>query len=330
MQEIKIHEQTAGGRLDKAILKYLDKAPSSFVYKMLRKKNIVLNDKKASGNEILKEGDRICLYLADETIAKFRQEQKKGALPDGHDHPAYDIRSMILFEDEQVIALNKPAGMLSQRTGSKDLSLNDLLTRYLERTDLFTPGISNRLDRNTSGIILAGKNPAAVRELNRAILSRDVKKLYDCITAGNMPEDSSVEGFLIKDHDHNKVRILPSQTEGAFYIRTDYHVVSRSGHCSLLKVDLITGRSHQIRAHLASEGYPIIGDRKYGDSYINRYYEKTYGLRDQLLHAGTVTFHGMGQILSYLNGVTIKAPLPGVFKKIMKGEQLCLPGDPED
>lgn len=330
MQEIRIHEQTAGGRLDKTILKYLNKAPSSFVYKMLRKKNIVLNDKKAAGNEILKDGDRICLYLADETIAKFRQVETERVFSEDHDAKAYDLRSMILFEDEQIIALNKPAGMLSQRAGAKDMSLNDLLTGYLNRTDLFTPGISNRLDRNTSGIILAGKNPAAVRELNRAILSRDVKKLYNCITAGNMTEDRSVEGFLIKDHDKNKVRVLPSQTEGAFYIRTDYYVVSRSAHCSLLKVDLITGRSHQIRAHLASEGFPIIGDRKYGDARVNRYYEKTYGLNSQLLHAGTVSFSGMSQTLSYLNGVTINAPLPDVFRKIMKGEQLCLPGDPED
>ena len=330
MQEIRISEQTAGGRLDKTVLKYLDQAPSSFVYKMLRKKNIVLNDKKAAGSEILKNGDRICLYLSDETIAKFRRTGTERASSAGSSKKAPDIRSLILYEDEQIIVLNKPAGMLSQRSEPKDLSLNDLLLGYLDRTELFTPGISNRLDRNTSGIILAGKNPAAVRELNRAILSRDVKKLYYCITAGKMTQDRSVEGYLVKDHVNNKVRILRSPTEDASYIRTDYHVISVSERSSLLEVDLITGRSHQIRAHLASEGFPIAGDRKYADAHINRYYEKTYALSGQLLHARTVSFHGMKEILSYLNGTVVTAPLPEVFKKVMKGEHLCLPGDPED
>lgn len=328
MRELVITEKTAGGRLDKAVFRYLDKASSGFVYKMLRKKNIVLNDKKASGNEILKAGDSVKLYLAEETIGRFRsstpeRKEQKDARPE------QKIASLIVYEDEHLIAFNKPEGMLSQRSSKADLSLNDLLVSYLGSSDLFTPGISNRLDRNTTGLVLAGKDPAAVRELNRAIRERDLTKLYLCMVKGRIGDDRSVEGYLVKDKDSNTAKISKEQIPGSSYIRTEYHVLSQQTEASLLMVDLITGKSHQIRAHLAGEGHPVIGDPKYGDDPVNEIYRRKYHLRSQLLHAWKVRFGSMQGILSYLNGTEITALLPDAFRTIMKGERLCPLGDQE-
>lgn len=343
MQDIIINEQTAGGRLDKTIMKYLDKAPSGFVYKMLRKKNILLNEKRAKGSELLADGDVIRLYLADETIQKFRSglkgkassakqndaDGKPGSARLKQKRTAEDnlLRNMIVYEDEQILVINKPAGMLSQKSNPSDVSVNDLLVRYLGRTELFTPGISNRLDRNTSGLMLAGKHPQAVRLLNAAIRDRDLKKLYLCPVVGRVTGSGEIEGYLKKDNDTNMVRVyeeLPADADRNAYsmIRTSWETVSSNERYSLLQVDLITGRSHQIRAHLASTGHPIIGDPKYGDVRINRYFYQKYGLSCQLLHAWQIRFCSMKGVLEPLNGSYVTGELPAVFQRILEQEGL--------
>ncbi len=345
MQEIHIDEKTAGGRLDKVLIKYFDRAMPSFVYKMLRKKNIVLNDKKASGSEILTSGDILKLYLADDTIAKFHSERqnrsKKSDNYTGRHRGGYSFEKMIIWEDDNILAFNKPAGLLSQKSEPSDISVNEMVVKYIGKTDLFTPGISNRLDRNTSGLMIAGKNPAAVRSINQAIKERDTTKLYICIVKGRISENSTIEGYLIKNPVTNKVSVHElrpdagkssahaANEEKSSYIKTKYTILDANDEETLLLVDLITGKSHQIRAHLASIGHPIIGDFKYGDNNINDLFKKKYKVKDQLLHAYKMQFSHLEGILEYLNGKEITAPLPDIFNTVMKGEKLCLHGSQE-
>ena len=345
MQEIHIDEKTAGGRLDKVMIKYLDKAMPSFTYKMLRKKNIVLNDKKAAGSEILQKGDIIKLYLADDTIAKFHSERqnetRKTPTSFGKKRNGYTFAEMIIYEDDNILAFNKPAGLLSQKSEPSDISVNEMVVKHIGKTDLFTPGISNRLDRNTSGLMIAGKNPAAVRIINRAIKDRFTTKLYICIVQGRMTKDSTIEGYLIKNPVTNKVSVHglrsdakeialhPANEEKSSYIKTKYRVLDANDNATLLLVDLITGKSHQIRAHLASIGHPIIGDFKYGNNEINEGFKQKYKVKDQLLHAYKMKFNDLEGILEYLNGKEITAPLPNIFNTVMKGEKLCLHGSQE-
>jgi len=208
MKELIIDEKNSGGRMDKLLINYLSRAPQGFVYKMLRKKNIMLNDKKASGHELVKSGDVIKLYLADETIEKFRPKQKKKKPNAGKVNTVNRVnlfRSFICFEDGNLLVINKPAGLLSQKAKPGDVSLNEMLCEYLdERKDAeddfaFHPGISNRLDRNTSGIVLAGKNRNAVRILNEAIRNRSITKKYLCIVEGIVEREIFADGYLIKN-----------------------------------------------------------------------------------------------------------------------------------
>ena len=333
---IVIDRQMAGGRLDKLLIKYFDQTGAGFVYKMLRKKNILLNGKKAAGNEILREEDTITLYLADDTIRRFHSDTPAPVFTD-----VPPVSSLIVFEDENLLAVSKPAGILSQQSAKDEISLNEMICSYLhspEDAGLFTPGIANRLDRNTTGIVLTGKNPAAQRSLSQAVKNRELQKYYLCIVKGTVQGRDQLEGYLLKNKTQNKVQVFEKDAphpEEALYIRTDYRALSNNGDkkqygCSLLEVDLVTGRPHQIRAHLAFCNMPVIGDGKYGNKVCNDWFRRSYGVKDQLLHAGRISFCRMSGILEYLNGSQIEAPLPSLFRKVMEGEHLCLPGSHAD
>ena len=323
MREIIIDRTQSGSRLDKTALKYLGNAPMSFVYKMLRKKNITLNDKKAAGNEILKTGDSIKIYISENTFDLFTKEQKEGG-PD-----KFELEKYIVFEDDNIIAMNKPAGMLSQKAEREDVSLNELLVAYLKKDRLFLPGISNRLDRNTSGIILAGKNPLASKLLNIAIRERYISKKYLCLVEGLFRNDGIYDAYLVKDSKANQV-VISDSGDLQDKITTGFRLIDANERYSLVEADLITGKPHQIRAHLAYLGHPIVGDTKYGEADINTFFKKKYALKWQLLHAYKIEFNEMTDELSYLNGTSIEAPLPEQFINILKGENLWQHGIPED
>ena len=321
MQELHVTANEAGQRLDKLLAKFLNQAPKSFLYKMMRKKNIVLNGKKCTGNEKLKQGDSIKLFFSDETIEKFSagtyvtpKKEKINMLP-------------IIYEDEQVLLMNKPGGVLSQKAKESDVSAVDILINYLIETNqlskeqfrTFHPSICNRLDRNTSGILVAGKTLPALQEMNRFFKERTIAKYYRCLVKGRVIKNEDyIKGYLVKDQKTNKVSITKKKTEEGVPIETEYCVIQSNDEVSLLEVHLITGKTHQIRAHLASIGHPIIGDYKYGDKQINEMYRQEYGLKSQLLHAYRLEMPSSDGSLAYLNDKKFVAELPDKFIKICK------------
>ncbi|MGN0481975.1 MAG: RluA family pseudouridine synthase [Lachnospiraceae bacterium] len=312
MKEQIIRKNEAGQRFDKYLKKLLCEASSSFIYKMLRKKNIVLNGKKADGSEKLVEGDQIKLFLSDETYEKFtrstsKQENALAQIP---------VKKLdIIYEDTELLVINKPVGMLSQKAMPTDISANEYILSYLlqkgeitqQELNTFRPSICNRLDRNTSGLLIAGKTLHGLQNMAEALKGRTVEKYYRCIVKGNIVKSKHITGYLTKDTNRNQVHIRKEKTADAKWIETAYTPIKQYERATLLEVHLITGRSHQIRAHLASIGHPIIGDTKYGDAQLNAKVRKACGVKSQLLHAYCMKFP---------DGREFVAPLPDTFAQI--------------
>ncbi len=339
MRQIKVTPREAGQRLDKLLGRYLNEAPKNFLYKMMRKKNITLNGKRAQGNEIVQSGDEVCLYLAEETIEKFRSAVAPGEsdrfsekswkrLPKERQLPndAQGQLPDIIYEDEHILLFDKPAGLLSQKARPQDVSLVEYLTAYLldsgaitpKELELFHPAICNRLDRNTSGIVIAGKTLTGLQEMSRLLKERTVRKYYRCVVVGKVEGGRYLKGYLRKDEAGNIVAVTQKDGSDSLPIETEYRAVASHNGLTLLEVHLITGRSHQIRAHLASVGHPILGDPKYGNAGINRRYKASHGVNAQLLHACRLEFPQMEGMLSYLSGRVFIAPEPEAFHKLLE------------
>lgn len=412
MREINVSTNEAGQRLDKLLRKYLKNANTSFIYKMLRKKNIVLNDKKAEGKEILNLGDSVKMYFSEETFATMTgrsgqnsesadtnrsaaanasakracpasdqtssagksnaqtyRNGSSGNTSERKEKRAFDVegfRKHIVYEDENLLVLNKPSGWLSQSDASGLPSVNERCLQYLMATgalteaqlQTFRPGIANRLDRNTSGLILFGKTLPALQELATLLRDRTMEKYYLAIVYGDIDHAQRIDGYLAKDERTNRVEIRPQPFPDAVEIHTAYEPLKRSADASgtainavkdfphvvrdtkrcgtgthtdvketmrhraeytVLKVHLITGKTHQIRAHLRSIGHPIIGDPKYGRKDANAYYRTHGGVQSQLLHAWELHFpENLDGQLQNLAGQTITAAPPKDFHLFFK------------
>jgi len=326
MKEIIIGKNETGQRLDKFLAKYMNTAGKSFLYKMIRKKNITLNGKKCTGGEILNNGDLVKLFLSEETILKFSSLEE---VPKKSFSPEKGIPApRVIFENENILVMDKPAGMLSQKADPQDFSANEWILSYLlesgslsrEEMRTFRPSVVNRLDRNTSGLLIAGKTLAALQILSEEIRSRNIRKEYLTLVHGAVNQASRITGYLKKDEGTNTVRIsLRPEQENDLKIETEYFPLQATQDITLLKVHLITGRTHQIRAHLSSIGHPVIGDPKYGDSGINRYFHEKYGVNYQLLHAWQITFPDLPVPLSEISGKTLTAEKPDIFCKVLNG-----------
>lgn len=326
MKVMIVKENEAGQRLDKLLFKYLNKAPGSFIYKMLRKKNITLNGKKAKGMEQLFAGDEIKLFFSDETYEKFSEEKQPVLVKQ-----PFSLR--IVYEDVNLLLIDKPAGILSQKASRADLSINEYCLDYLiksgavarESLQSFTPSICNRLDRNTSGLILCAKTLAAAQQISGALKDRTIHKYYQCLVAADIRKPQYIKGFLIKDEKTNRVCVQkekPDSMEEVFEIETRYMPLKQYGELTLLEVELITGKPHQIRAHLASEKAPIVGDYKYGNPQVNQYYKKYYGVKAQLLHAYRLEMPLFTGALENLSGKTFTISLPRQFDRILREKGL--------
>lgn len=321
MKIIIVRENEAGQRMDKLLLKYLNKAPSSFIFKMLRKKNIVLNGKKAEGREQLKPGDEIKIFLSDETYEKFSEDKHLPTI-----NKAFSLD--IVYEDDNLLLINKPAGVLSQKAEPSDISINEYCLNYLAKRNLvteeslksFTPAVCNRLDRNTSGLIICAKTLQGAQQFSQALKDRTMHKYYQCLVAADIEETQHLKGYLHKNEKTNKVSIhteKPLNQIETVEIETRYVPLAHYGKMTLLEVELITGKPHQIRAHLASVKAPIIGDHKYGDSKLNAYYKEHFGVKAHLLHAYKLEMPEFEGPLANLSGMTFTIELPQIFKTII-------------
>lgn len=332
MNKITITSEEASQRLDKFLKRYLPEAGGSFLYKQLRKKNIVLNGKKSAGSEMLREGDEITIWFSDETLQKFMGlSRDAGAKKQQKVLPA----SWIVYEDDWLLAVNKPAGILSQPAEGDDVSVDGMIREYLLESGQMTekdflryrPGTLNRIDRNTSGLILAAKTLPAAQQLSRMIRDREIRKYYLALVCGICAEKQKMDAWLVKDSRTNSVRVTADRTEGASHIQTACEPVRTLKLCgrpyTLLSVELITGKTHQIRAHLSFIGHPIAGDVKYGISDANRELREHFGLKRQFLHAYRMVFPDTeaGYAPGTADGV-LTAPLPDPLRTILEaGEE---------
>lgn len=320
MREIFVDKNENDQRIDRFLKKYLSNASQGTIYKLLRKKRIKLNNKRANPEDMILEGDSIQFYLSDETLDSF--------IPDVAEKEIVNCSKNIdiIYEDQNIILINKPKGILSH-SANKEYGNNivDSMISYLiskgdynprvEKT--FTPAICNRLDRNTSGIIIGAKNYDALKDINEAIKERKVKKYYKCMVKGRVDKDILLNGYLLKDEGKNKVKVFNDEIEGSKEVRTYIRSLNQTNEYSLLEIDLITGRTHQIRAHLSSIGHPIVGDVKYGDKKTNEYFGQKYKLKNQFLHAHKICFNGLTN-LNYLNGKEFIAKSPSILYEIEK------------
>lgn len=335
MQSIIVDEKEAGQRLDKFLKRYFRNAEPSLLYKMLRKKNIVLNKSKANGNEIINAGDEINSFFSDETFEKFTgctSGESKANIDLGLYQKAYSALEgiSIVYEDENFAFMSKPVGVVSQTDENNKYSINEWLIGYLlsnnENIDFnsFKPSCSNRIDRNTSGLIMGAKSYAGSRFLSDCIKGHKLEKYYLAICHGRLDKGDVLKGYLKKDHNTNKVKITNSGKDTDF-IHTEYDVIAANDNYSLLLVKLITGKSHQIRAHLSSIGHPLVGDVKYSGKII-RVNNVEYNY--QLLHAYKIVFpvsiveddnineksdNKISPVANVLLGKEIKCPPPSIY-----------------
>ncbi len=330
MKLVIINESEAGQRLDKYLNKLLKEAGKSFLYKMLRKKNITLNNKKADGSEHLQAGDEIRLFFSDETFEKFAGAVQP-VVPEARPASAAKLPPVkIIYQDEDVMIVNKPAGILSQKAKADDVSLNEYILQYLlkkgkvtqESMATFRPSVCNRLDRNTSGIVTAGITYRGARELSNMLQKRSADKRYLALVKGVLKRPAHLKGWLTKDKENNMVTVQRTESEGAQEIETDYIPLGDNGRMTLLEIHLITGKSHQIRAHLSSTGHPVVGDTKYGEDQVNGWYHRTYHGHFQLLHSWKRSFPADSCSLQGLAGRTFRASLPDNFTRVLEGEGL--------
>lgn len=296
-----VAKNDAGQRLDKFLTKTYRNLPTSLLYKAIRKKDIRLNGKRCEASSRLNEGDEIYLFLPDDALE---------IAPPTYEFMHASKQLDIVYEDEHVLLLNKKAGLLVHPDNHEFAdTLIFRVQRYLyEKGEYdpadeqsFAPALVNRIDRNTSGIVIAAKTAVALRILNEKLKDREIQKYYLCIVHGILPKkEDTLEAYLEKNESQNRVYISDTQKQGARTIRTRYRVLEEKNGFSLLEIHLLTGRTHQIRAHLASIGHPLLGDGKYGTNALN----KGTGFSKQALCSYRLCFDFTtdAEELSYLNG----------------------------
>ena len=322
MRELIIGKNDAGQRLDKFITKALD-IPMSLLYKSIRLKKIKVNRKRAEASQKLLEGDTVQCFLAEE----FFEKGKKTGFSESSELGAESLSRLnselnIVYEDENILLVNKPQGIsVHEDENSKSNTLISYVQSYLykkgeydpEKEQSFAPALCNRIDRNTAGIVIAAKNAMALRVMNEKIKTREVEKFYLAAVHG-VPEkkEDTLHGYLLKDSKTNTVKVYTKNPpRDAKEIITKYRVIAKRSDSSLVEVELLTGRTHQIRAHMASIGHALIGDGKYGHNKN----DKAKGYKYQALCSYKLKFNFKTDAdgLNYLNGKEFSIPKSEIY-----------------
>lgn len=317
---VNITENDAGQRLDRFLLKAYPDLPQAVLYKCIRKKDVRLNGGRCSPEDRLSEGDQLSLYWQEEY---FQQS------PRDHDFLKAPSKLSIVYEDENIMLLDKPPGLIVHP--DENYYFDSLIARvqhYLydkgeyrpEDENSFAPALVNRIDRNTAGIVMAAKNAESLRILNQKVKDRELVKLYLCLALGSFSEKSALlTGYLVKNEAQNRVYIDKKPSPGARTIKTRYRVLEERDGLSLLEVELLTGRTHQIRAHLASIGHPLAGDGKYGRNAQN----KALGLKYQALCSYKLGFRFTTPAgrLEYLDGRDFAVPKVWFLEEFYRKEK---------
>lgn len=307
MKSFTIAKNDAGQRLDKFISKAVPLLPQALMYKYIRTKRIKVNSKRSEISYRLAVGDKVDMYINDEFFAPSKEH---------YDFLSASKNLDIIYEDENILLLNKRVGLLSH---PDETEYNDTLITRVKRylyekgeydpkdEQSFTPSLVNRIDRNTGGMVIAAKNAESLRILNQKLKDRELEKYYLCVVHGYLEKKSGIlDGWLTKDEKKNTVTVSRKKTDGSKQIRTKYSVLDEKNGLSLVEVELLTGRTHQIRAHFASIGHPLLGDGKYGSNALN----KPLGYKKQFLYSYKLkfAFTTPAGILEYLNGKEFTAP----------------------
>ncbi len=317
MVELKVTSKDANQRADKYIKKCLTNAPLSFIYKLFRKKDIKANSHWIKQDYLIQEGDIIRIYIDEEQLKEF--SEVKTAIKK-------DLKYPIIYEDENILIINKPRGILvhgDRNEKSKTLA-NDVLNylyfkgEYDPNNDKgFIPSPAHRLDRNTSGLVIFGKNVSALQELQEQFKNKDeIEKSYIALVVGNLTKRIEIDSPLLKDSSTGLVKIA-SLSEGAKSAFTIVSPLKQFNNFSLVEVQILTGRTHQIRVHLSSVNYPVVGDSKYGNFSVNKMVEEKYHFSKQFLHAYKISFKNIAGVLHYLSNKSFTAPLSKEEEKLL-------------
>lgn len=301
MRELVVKKNDANQRLDKFLLKKFKTMPKKMAYMYIRKKCVKVNGKKATPEVMLKENDLLTFYIKDEFFDNIQEEN--------YEFLKAPKNLKIIYEDENIILLDKKPGVIVHQ--DKSYHFDCLLLRlqhYLydngeynpKEENCFAPALVNRIDRNTGGIVIGAKNAESLRILNQKMKDRELHKFYLCLLINKPKKDKAIlSDYLIKNEKTNKVTVLRNEKQGAKKILTKYSVLETNNNLTLCEVELLTGRTHQIRAHMSSIGCPILGDNKYGNKKLNQ----KYSLSKQCLYSYKLAFDFTTDsgILSYLD-----------------------------
>ncbi len=319
MIRIEITENEKDQRLDRFLKKYLKGAALSYLYKLIRK-DLKVNGKRANPETMLALGDVLNLYIGEDELARYTRSKE-------NERAKKQFR--IAYEDDHVIVVEKPFGLLTHGDSrEKKNTLANQVLSYLIETGAYNPRLErtfvpspvNRLDRNTTGLVIFGKDAASLQALAKMIREKGfVKKYYLTVTAGEMKQPLELSGRMVKDCEHNKVKVLAADAETGKRMETIARPLKTIKGYTLVEVELVTGRTHQIRAHLAEAGFPVIGDEKYGSAKTNRSIRERFGLTTQFLHAYRLYFADAIAPLEELKGKEILAPLPPFLEQVRSG-----------
>ena len=311
---LKITLKDANQRVDKYVKKYLNEAPLSFIYKLFRKKDVKINKHWVKENYILQEGDELAIYISDQQLEEFNKPKEIEKV--NLNHP-------IIYEDDNILIVDKPRGLLVHGDeNEKVVTLANEVINYLyfkgeydPKEKGFIPAPAHRLDRNTSGMVVFAKNLISLQILEELFKNKDnIDKEYLALVKGRVDQKLEIDSPLLKDEKTGTVRISKYGKSALTFVEK----VKFYGDFTLVKVRILTGRTHQIRVHLASLDHPVIGDSKYGDFKINKMFKDLYGFENQFLHAYKLKFKNIDSKLSYLSNKEFVSPLPSELEKILK------------